>query len=58
MKLFADHVAEKHVNTLIRECTPSFEGPGVCLEYRKWNMHVFIDFFFFGCFFFSASHQS
>lgn len=27
MKLFADHVAEKHVNTLMRECTPSF-GPG------------------------------
>lgn len=22
MKLFADHVAEKHVNTLMRECTP------------------------------------
>lgn len=35
MKLFADHVAEKHVNTLMRECTPSVEGPGVCLEYRK-----------------------
>lgn len=24
MKLFADHVAEKHVNTLMRKCIPSF----------------------------------
>lgn len=35
MKLFADHVAEKHVNTLMRECTPSF-GPGGL--FGKWKM--------------------
>ena len=35
MKLFAGHVAEKHVDTLIREFIPSFEGPGVCLEYQS-----------------------
>lgn len=29
MKLFADHVAEKHVNTLMRECTPSFGPDGL-----------------------------
>lgn len=29
MKLFADHVAEKHVNALIRKCTLSFKGSGV-----------------------------
>ena len=26
MKLFADHVAEIHVNTLMRECIPPFEA--------------------------------
>lgn len=26
MKLFADHVAEKHVNTLMRECITSCEA--------------------------------
>lgn len=26
MKLFADHVAEKHVNTLMRECIASCEA--------------------------------
>lgn len=26
MNLFADHVAEIHVNTLMRECIPSFEA--------------------------------
>lgn len=53
MKLFADHVAEKHVNTLMRECTPSF-GPGGL--FGKWKMSS--EFFFLFVLFLSASHQS
>lgn len=44
MKLFADHVAEKHVGALIREC--EFECS--CLECQKCPFEISI----FDCFFF------
>lgn len=36
MKLFADHVAERHVNTLMRECVASCEA----LIHTRLNLKI------------------
>ena len=35
MKLFADYVAEKHVDTLMRECIASLEALMVVLKFEN-----------------------
>lgn len=48
MKLFADHVAEKHVNTLMRECIASFEALMALMALTTVLTRTWLNEFFIG----------